>query len=70
MSRTYRQVPQNHTGFRRPHTQQERRQLRGLKADKAMWGVNISPINRSNRSIIEEWDDVIASSIYELDYAN
>ena len=60
----------NHTGFRRPHTQQERRQLRGLKADASMWGLAISPRNRTNRSIIEEWDDVIASSIYELDYAN
>jgi len=69
MSRTYRQVPQNHTGFRKPHTQQERRQLRCLKADEAMWDVSISPRNRTNRSIVEDWSDIIASSVYQLDYA-
>ena len=70
MSRTYRQTPMNHTGFRRPHTQQERKQLHGLVTDASVWGLDISPRNRTNRSIISEWDDVIASSIYQVDYAN
>ena len=69
MSRTYRKAPQNHVGLRKPHTQQERRQLSCLKNDEPFLEFDISPRNRLHRHVVSDWDDIIASSIYELDYA-
>lgn len=68
MSKTYRQAPQNRTGFRKPRTRNERRQLNCLKADARFCDLDISPKNRINRHIPSEFDDLYASSIYELDY--
>jgi hypothetical protein len=46
MSRTYRNNIETSDGFRHPHTQSLRRQLKGLEADARLNQVNISPINR------------------------
>ena len=46
MSRTLRNHPETTDGHRRPHTQNERRQLKGLEADARVNQVYISPINR------------------------
>ena len=54
---------------RSPRRQQERRQLRGLQTDQTMWGVDISPRNRLNRQIQDEWYDWRPSSKLE-DYVN
>ena len=55
---------------RTPSRQQERRQLRCLKADQAMWDLDISPCNRLNRQIRDEWYDWKPSANFELDYVN
>ena len=55
---------------RTPSRQQERRQLRCLKADQALWDVDISPCNRLNRQIRDEWYDWKPSANLELDYAS
>lgn len=68
MSRTYRQAPLNHTGFRRPKVRSQRRQLECLKADSLYCEFDVSPVNRTNRHVPSEYDDLIASSIYEIDY--
>ena len=70
MSRTFRRVPQNASGHRTPHTQQEKRQLRCLKADEAYCEFDISPRNRLHRRITDAWDDLMASSWEQVDYAN
>jgi len=70
MSKTYRQVPLNRTGMRKPRTRNERRQLRCLKADARYCDLDISPKNRLNRHIPTEFDDLHASSVYEIDYAS
>ena len=67
MSRTIR-TESNWT--RTPSRQQERRQLRCLKADQALWDLDISPCNRLNRQIRDEWYDWKPSANFELDYAN
>ena len=46
MSRTLRNQPETTDGLRHPHTQNERRQLKGLEADARVNQVHISPINR------------------------
>ena len=46
MSRTNRNHPENTSGIRHPHTQNVRRQLKGLEADARVNQVYISPINR------------------------
>ena len=46
MSRTYRNHVETSDGFRHPHTQNLRRQLKGLEADAKLNQVHISPINR------------------------
>ena len=46
MSRTVRNHPETTDGFRHPHTQNLRRQLKGLEADVKVNQVHISPVNR------------------------
>ena len=68
MSRTYRKVPENHTGLRHPQTQQQRRQLQTLKKDAQLNKLHISPVIRLNRYIPTYYDDLTPASIYEVDY--
>lgn len=70
MSRTYRQVPVNRSGFRHPKTRNQRRQLQCLKADALFCEYDISPKNRNNRHMQTEFDELTASSIFEIDYAS
>ena len=68
MSRTYRKAPANLAGLRHPKTQRERRQLKTLKTDAQLNQLHISPPNRLNKHIPEYYDDLVASSTYQLDY--
>ncbi len=68
MSRTNRKVPANSQGLRHPKTQRERRQLKTLKTDAQLNQLHISPPNRLNKHIPEYYDDLVASSTYQLDY--
>ena len=65
MSKTYRREPFTPNGFRKPKTKNERWQLSSLKADLQYMDYDISPVNRINRHIPTDWDDVRASSIHE-----
>jgi len=65
MSRTVRHLPQNRTGLRHPHTQNEQRQLRGLEADVKANDYTINPVNRLHRRLVTSFDDLKASSFAE-----
>ena len=65
MSRTIRQTPENSTGLRHPHTQNEQRQLRGLEADAKANNYTIYPVNRLHRRLVTSFDDQKASSFAE-----
>ena len=65
MSRTYRNNPESSTGLRHPHTQNERRQLKGLQADARLHKVAISPANRLSRHLPSDFDDVKVASFAE-----
>jgi hypothetical protein len=65
MSRTYRQTKPDNNHYRNPHTQNERRQLEGLKTDARLHQVNISPANRLSRHIPTDFDDLKVSSFAE-----
>ena len=65
MSRTIRNLPENSTGLRQPHTQNEQRQLRGLEADVKVNGYTIHPTNRLHRRLVTSFDDIKASSFAE-----
>ena len=64
MSRTYRHNP-DHSYYRNPHTQNERRQLTGLQTDARLHQVNISPSNRISRSLPSNFDDLKVASFAE-----
>lgn len=64
MSRTYRHNPE-HSYYRNPHTQNERRQLTGLQTDARLHQVNISPSNRISRSLPTDFDDLKVASFAE-----
>ena len=64
MSRTYRHNP-DHSYYRSPHTQNERRQLTGLQTDARLHQVNISPVNRLSRHLPSDFDDMKISSFAE-----
>ena len=65
MSKTIRNLPENRTGLRHPHTINERRQLKGLKADARVNQVAISPVNRLSRHIPSDFDDLKVASFAE-----
>ena len=65
MSRTYRNNPQSSTGLRHPHTMNERRQLNGLKTDRKLHQVQISPANRLSRHLPSDFDDLKVASFAE-----
>ena len=71
MSRTYRRAPMNTAVARRPHVQQERKQLHGLAVDAHVWDLDISPHNRIHRTITEDRLGLLwPSAMYELDHAS
>ena len=65
MSRTYRQAKPDSNHYRNPHTQNERRQLEGLKTDARLHQVAISPANRLSRHIPTDFDDLKVASFAE-----
>ena len=65
MSRTIRHLPENSTGLRHPHTQNEQRQLRGLEADVKANDYTVYPLNRLHRRLVTSFDDLKASSFAE-----
>jgi len=66
MSRTYRKYPLDHQHIRHPKINNERRQLETLKADRRFFDYSISPPNRINRHLSDEFDSLTASSSHEL----
>lgn len=68
MSRTYRKTPYDPAGHRHPKTRSERKQLRGIEADVYVNDYTISPSNRVSRSLVSDWDDITASSHYQMDH--
>ena len=65
MSRTYRRTSESVTGFRHPHTQNERRQLNGLITDARVNQCRVSPVNRLSRTIPSDFDDLKVASFAE-----
>lgn len=67
MSRTFRNTGFRY--FRRPHTENERKQLEGILHDPELMEFTVSGLNHMKsreHHLPSSWDDIVISSYYEV----
>ena len=70
MSHTFRNLPSDSGGMRRPHTLSELKQLNGILADDTVYNTKVSGLNHMRKRQNElGTTDLIANSIHQEDHA-